>query len=218
MATLPTSALDPVERRATASLIADAVRQAILDGRFEPGTQLTEAQLAEQLGVSRGPVREALQRLIEAGVLESRPHRGVRVVELDDADVADVYDARAVIERAAACRIGLRGDVERIDQLEALVGEMAERARSGTWDEVADVDVRFHEALVAGAESPRLTRAYETLLFETRLSLRVLPATYPDPSVVVDEHREVVAALRSGDEAKITAAIDQHLTRAAARR
>ncbi|MBW3557926.1 MAG: GntR family transcriptional regulator, partial [Actinobacteria bacterium] len=91
--TLPTN-LDRVERRATASVIADVIRERVIDGSFPPGAQLGEVQLAEQLGVSRGPVREALQRLIQEGLLEGRPHRGVFVARLRGDDVVDVYRAR----------------------------------------------------------------------------------------------------------------------------
>ena len=93
--------LEPIPRRSTARLIADRIRSAIVDGRLRPGEHMTEARLAEQLGVSRAPIREALQRLIQEGLAEHR-RQGVFVRQLTNADVADVYYARTACEVAAA--------------------------------------------------------------------------------------------------------------------
>src|SRR5919199_250066 len=94
--------LEPVNKETTASIIAAQIRARIMDGTFSPGSQLGEAQLAARLHVSRGPVREALQRLIQEGLLENRRNRGVFVISLNDDDIADVYLVRGTIEREAA--------------------------------------------------------------------------------------------------------------------
>ena len=94
--------LEPLQLRSTPALIADQLRSQILEGRFPPHTQLAEVELARQLQVSRGPIREAMQRLIQEGLLRAERNRGVFVVELGLDDARDVYLARGVIERAAA--------------------------------------------------------------------------------------------------------------------
>lgn len=207
--------LEPVDRRPTAGLVADAVRTGIADGTFSAGMQLTEVHLAEQLHVSRGPVREAFQRLIQEGLLVSEPHRGVFVVSLDVDDVDDVYLARAAIEREAARQILRRDDREALRRLDALVKEMARAARSGTWATIADTDLAFHEALVDASGSERLRRMYATLLVETRLCLTGLRTAHPEPKQVLAEHRGLLKALRSGDEAEVLRRVDGHLERAA---
>lgn len=207
--------LDPVERRPTSTVIAEAIRTRITDGSFPPGYQLTEAELAAQLHVSRGPVREALQRLIQEGLLHSEPHRGVFVITLESADVIDVYLARATIEREAARLLVERGDREPLRRLEAIVRDMAVAARSGVWGDITEADLRFHETLVGTAGSPRLARMYATLLAETRLSFVGLHRSYPNPRVVVSEHRALLRALRAGDAAEVAARVDEHLGRAA---
>lgn len=209
----PTSGLQPLERRPTSTVIAEAIRERIIDGSFPGGTQLTEMQLASQLDVSRGPVREALQRLIQEGLLVSEPHRGVFVVLLDADDMADVYVARAAVERQAAQLIVGRGDRAAVDHLAGLVKEMAAAAKTGTWAGLADADLRFHEALVAASGSPRLQRMYATLLAETRLCLSQMPQLEPSPRTVVAEHRALVKALGAGDEAEVVAHIEAHLNR-----
>src|SRR5687767_6452260 len=91
-----------INSRPTAVIIADKLREGIIDGVFSPGDQINEAQVAAQLAVSRGPVREALHRLVQEGLLLSRPNRGVFVQELTVRDVAEIYESREVIECAAA--------------------------------------------------------------------------------------------------------------------
>src|SRR3954468_19098287 len=93
--------LEPVPRRSTVEIIADQLRSAIMYGSLPPGSQLGEADLAAKLGVSRGPLREAMQRLVQEGLLRSERHRGLFVIDMDAADVRDVYQARLAIERAA---------------------------------------------------------------------------------------------------------------------
>lgn len=204
------ASLEPVDRRATATIIAESIRERIMDGTFTQDMQLTETQLAEALGVSRGPVREAFQRLVQEGLLRAEPHRGVFVTRLGAADAADVRLARRAIETTAAAQVAMRGDADVLGRLRALVGEMDAAASRG-WAAVADVDLRFHEALVAGAGSPRLVRMYATLLVETRLCLRSLPADHPDPQAVVAEHTALLDALDAGAATTATAMVEAHL-------
>src|SRR5699024_720401 len=91
---------EPLSRPSTPELLAERLREAITRGRLTPGRQLGEASLATQFEVSRGPLREAMQRLVAEGLLRSERHRGIFVVELTDDDVRDVYRARKTIERA----------------------------------------------------------------------------------------------------------------------
>lgn len=209
---MPFTNLEPVDRRATSTIIADTIRDRIADGTFEPGMQLTEAQLAERLGVSRGPVREAFQRLVQEGLLDAEHHRGVFVATLDADDATDVALARLAIERVAAERVAALADPGTLSLLRQLVDEMAGAADAGTWTEVAASDLRFHEALVGGARSPRLSRMYATLVVETHLCLRLLlPAQHPDPREVVAEHRTLLAALTEGDAEAAGACVARHL-------
>ena len=95
---------------------------------------------------------------------------------------------------------------------------MAAAAADGRWADLAELDLRFHEALVAGAGSPRLSRMYATLLAETRLCLRALPEQHPDPADVVAEHRALLAALATGDASAAAAGLTAHFAPPAARR
>jgi DNA-binding GntR family transcriptional regulator len=203
--------LEPVNRETTAGVIAAQIRARIMDGTFSPGSQLGEAQLAARLDVSRGPVREALQRLIQEGLLENRRNRGVFVTSLNDDDIADVYLVRGAIEREAAKVLVRRADAQALDRLEELVDRMSVVAKEGEWQELADLDLRFHESLVQSSGSKRLQRVFGTLLVETRMCLAALESAYPVPEELVEEHRNVLRALREGDERKVMELIDAHL-------
>lgn len=209
--------LAPVTRTTTAGLIADRIRTGIMNGVFPPGAQLGEAQLATSLAVSRGPVREALQRLVQEGLLFSEPHRGVFVRSLSDEDVTDIYFARTAVEQAAVRRV-LDGEVAAIRcELEDLVARMDKAASAGQLDAVMDLDLELHQRVVTGAGSRRLTRLFSTLLVETRMCRAGLDRTYPTVEELVADHRRLVEALRDGSRRRALAAIAAHLDDAARR-
>jgi DNA-binding GntR family transcriptional regulator len=203
--------LEPVNRETTPGLISAQIRARILDGTFPPGSQLGEAKLAARMNVSRGPVREALQRLVQEGLLQNVRNRGACVVSLGPEDIADVYLARGAIERAAARILLRRGCSADFDELDALVERMSGVAAEGRWAELAELDLGFHETLVRLTGSARLRRMFDTLLAETRLCLAGLREAYPVRGELVDEHRRLVSAVRAGDEAGVLALVGGHL-------
>lgn len=205
--------LEPVSRSTTAPIIADRIRTGIMDGTFPPGTQLGEANLAEQLGVSRGPIREALQRLIQEGLLYSEPHRGVFVSRLDGDDIEDIYLARGAVERAAVRVLLDRGEPEALAGLERLLERMAKAAQRDRWNAVADLDLQFHETLVAASGSERLVRMFSTLIVETRMCLQALEHAYPARQALVDEHRELFLEIRAGRRSALRS-VDRHFEKA----
>lgn len=204
--------LEPVPRRSTVEIVSDELRSAIMYGSLEPGAQLGEADLAARLGISRGPLREAMQRLVQEGLLISEPHRGLFVITLDEGDVEDVYLARLAIEREA-CKLIMernRGEavVRLTEALEALVEAAGQRDRIA----MSDADQAFHEVLVSSSGSPRLERMAHTLLVETRMCLNALQDTYPEPSDLVEEHRRLVDAIGDGEEERLLGLIEEHMT------
>lgn len=190
--------LEPVIQQSTPSLIASQVREAIARGHIAPGSQLHESALAKQLGVSRGPLREGLQRLTQEGLLVSHRNRGLFLIEMSAANIRDMYLAREGIERTAAAQIHRQDPAPVATELLVAVEQMARAARAGDVVAVSDADVRFHQALVAGARSPRLRRAHETVLTETRMCIHALEPTYSDPHTRVAEHQAIAESFRPG--------------------
>ncbi|MET8247792.1 GntR family transcriptional regulator [Streptomyces sp. NPDC005202] len=203
--------LTPVNLRSTPALIADRLREQIVAGAFAPGSRMIEPQLATRLGVSRGPVREALQRLVQEGLLTNIPNRGVFVVELDAADIKDIYTARRAIEREAATQLHRSKSQAHLDRLATVVEEMRSSAGRGDSRLIAEQDLAFHSALVEAAESPRLSRMFTTLLAETRICLASLMDFYPEQDLLVAEHQQLLALLQGEDEQALLDAVNAHL-------
>ncbi|MCC3329908.1 GntR family transcriptional regulator [Nocardia abscessus] len=202
---------EPVNRQSTAEMIADRLREAIMRGSLAPGSQLGEADLAARFAVSRGPVREAMQRLVSEGLLHSIRHRGIFVIELSLDDVVDIYRARTALEGGA---LELILDGRRPIAYEALgpsVDEMVACAARGDAVGVSDADQAFHEALVESAASPRLVRAARTLLIETRMCLGALQTTYPDLREQADEHVDLREAIATAEPARARALLVEHM-------
>ncbi|GAA4905227.1 GntR family transcriptional regulator [Streptomonospora salina] len=203
--------LEPVPRRSTAALIADQLRSAIMYGHLAPGDQLGETDIAARLGVSRGPLREAMQRLVQEGLLRSERHRGLFVRELEAADVRDIYVARLAVERAS-CELVMRGNRgEALARLTASLDRLVEAAETGDRTEMSDADQAFHQTLVSCSGNRRLERMAQTLLVETRMCLTVMQDVYPQASELVDEHQKLLDAITDGDEAQLLALIESHM-------
>lgn len=211
------SFLEPVVRESTPSIIARQLREAITRGDLAQGSQLTEASLAESLKVSRGPLREAMQRLTQEGLLLSVRNRGLFVIELTQADVDDVYVARAAVERAAAAEL-FKGDwVAAASQLAAVVKRMARADRRDDRTGIGEADFAFHELLVRLSGSQRLARMHQTLLTETRMCVIALRDTYPDFDHRVEEHQEIVDAIKRKDVTHLDELIVAHMADAVTR-
>lgn len=202
----------PVVQESTPSIIADKLRQAIASGELEPGAQVGEAGLARRFGVSRGPLREGMQRLTQEGLLISIRNRGVFVNRMTDEDVRDTYLAREAIERAAARKILHSGDPRAAGA--ALLAVVEEMAAAASPAEINEIDVRFHEVLLELADSPRLTRMHQTFIVETQMCVDALTDSYPTLGDRVAEHRALAVAIQSGDDQLTDTLVISHMAEA----
>lgn len=203
--------LTPPRRQSTVEYLAEQLRTAVMTGALPPGTQLGEADLAERFEVSRGPLREAMQRLVSEGLLHAITNRGVFVSELTPADVRDVYHTRSVIERGALEIVLDERREETYGALADPLEAMRAAAEQGDGSAMSDADQQFHEVLVESSASPRLHRAMRTLLVETRMCLGALETTYPDLWAQVREHEELREAIASEPAARVKALLLAHL-------
>ncbi len=191
--------LGSVDRASMTERVLRELRDAIVDGRIAQGEPLREVSLAQTLGTGRSSVREAVRQLVQEGLVEYEAHRGAFVRLLSLADRLDVYVAREAIETGAARRI-LESEV-RVDfsRLRAALKDLQNAARDQdrVTDAVIAADIRFHEELVRLAASPRLSRAHDTLVAETRMLLSHHPP-YPWTDYVAD-HARLLEALAEAD-------------------
>jgi DNA-binding GntR family transcriptional regulator len=193
------SFIEPLIQESTPSIIARQLRRAIAHGELAPGSQLGEADLARKLGVSRGPLREAMQRLTQEGLLVSIRNRGLFVIDLTPGDIRDMYIARTAIECAAAGLLAEGGHKAAGRELQHQVERMAKAAESEDRAAMSEADMVFHDRLVALADSPRLARIHNTLLTETRMCLTALQSTYRTADDRIVEHQAIADAVYAGD-------------------
>lgn len=140
-------ALDPVSDDSLADRVAGRIRDAIHEGRYPPGERLVERRLAAELGVSHIPIREALARLTDEGLVERVPRRGARVATLTPRELEELSSLRTVLERFVVTRVQERLTAEEESKLRRMVVSMRRAAARGDYRRVLDLDQRFHERL-----------------------------------------------------------------------
>lgn len=202
------SELGTLERLSTTDQVLRALRGAIVSGRIAQGEQLREVALAETFGTGRSAVREALRQLVQEGLAQHEVHRGTFVRIISPDDIVDVYRAREAVE-CAALEQALEREVD-WDPLRQVFERLRAAADggAGTWGDMADVDIRFHETLVSLASSPRLERMFATLAAESRMHLYAYP---PYPALQnVEDHRRILEAAERGATEAVTL-LHEHL-------
>ncbi|MER7403825.1 GntR family transcriptional regulator [Streptomyces sp. NPDC000070] len=203
-------------------MVLDRLREDIIDGTLAAGTQLSEVELATSFGVSRGPIREAIQRLVQEGLLRGEPHRRVSVPVLTREDIADIYLARTALESTAVQSIIASGKSEETyKELDRNVRAEAAAEAAGDWQTAQKYDLEFHTILVAASGSQRLQRMFSTVISETRLCMGALTteeARHHHKAQSPDEvtHRKISELIRDGDTAGALAALKKHFDDAVA--
>ena len=201
----------PIEKVTLSTQVAERLRNDILAGIHAPGAQLHEVELALSLGVSRGPLREAMQRLVQEGLLNSVPHRGVFVVDLSEADLLDVFFVRTSIEEAAIRRLIETGNRAAAAKALTAICERMERAlRNEDHGRASDLDFSFHRTLVDAAGSVRLSRTYTTVQAETRLCLHRLMDGYRHRGDLASQHLRLADLIGSAPLEEILPELHRH--------
>jgi DNA-binding GntR family transcriptional regulator len=196
-----------------------AVRDLILRGDFAAGSRLGEVELAERLGVSRTPVREALARLAAEGLVEIVPNRGARVSSWTLAELEGVFDLRAALEPRLTARAVARATAAAAEALDALAAEMVAVGSPGPGqdlDALVPLNREFHGRLVAVADHPPMAAALAGAI-HAPIVRRNFHA-YDDASLrrSLAHHVEIVAAIRAGDPTWAQAVMTAHIHNARA--
>jgi DNA-binding GntR family transcriptional regulator len=197
----------------TRSMLRDQIREVllerILEGVYVPGERVKETVIAQELGVSQAPVREALRELEILGMVVSEPYRGARVRGITARELAEIYPIRAAIEevagRAAAKALG--GDVS---PLEAEVDAMLAAADDGDVHRLLVHDVRFHHLIVEASGNGMLEQVWRSLRIEARTLITIIKVD-SDLREIAEAHRPVVDALRDGHAARAGRALRKHI-------
>ncbi|MBN9021709.1 MAG: GntR family transcriptional regulator, partial [Rhizobiales bacterium] len=184
-----------------------------LSGRLAPGTRLIEDDLASKLAVSRGPIRQALFKLQQEGLVAHETHRGATVAGISPSDIEEIYSLRTALERLAVEQACLRSTAEDLAPLEAILLLFQSTSRTSiTRKKVAEFDIDFHDAIFRAAHHNRLYRTWESLRSQVMVFLLLrdaLPDDYLDSWY--RDHAKLVDALRDRDVARATATIEEHI-------
>ncbi|WP_410601017.1 GntR family transcriptional regulator [Amycolatopsis sp. lyj-90] len=191
----------PARRRGLADEVADRVRDAIFGGAYPPGAQLREVELSEALGVSRGPVREALLKLEREGLVRSEWHRGALVTTLSDVDVAELDSLRSALEQLAVRLVVASAPDSDLDAIDEVVERM-DRARDE--HEMVRCDIDFHDAVYAASGHRRLSEAWQAIRSQVHLFLLTRIGVNSEGYLanIPAEHRLLASALRARDGEK----------------
>jgi DNA-binding GntR family transcriptional regulator len=207
--------LGELERSNLSINIATLLRDSIVTGVFPPGTHLNEVEMAQQLGVSRGPLREALRILETEGLLESYPGRGTFVSQISEREIQEVYSLRCILEEAAIKLAAERGTNEDFDQLQATLDDMFKAAEANNTSEVVDHDFRFHQQIWELADHRLLKDVLEGITTQIRIYLAVQTQLYDDLAEGVSDHKHLLTALRNHDGESGAKVMRDHLQLAA---
>jgi DNA-binding GntR family transcriptional regulator len=187
--------------------VTHALRERIVSGDLAPGSRVVERQVADQLGVSRVPVREALRTLEREGFLEERATRGMVVRRLDPDDVEMLFAVRESLEVVLSRRLVDVLDDTGLATLDGLVASADAHDRAGRHSEAVRANAEFHSALVDLARSRVLSSIIEPVAGRMAWLLN----QHTEPAAMVAEHRSIVEALRSRDADRAAAVFAQHL-------
>jgi DNA-binding GntR family transcriptional regulator len=200
--------------RNASTAASELIRAAIVDGRLKPGQRLKEEELAQELGISRTPVREALLILQSEGLVDSMPNRGatVRAYAIDDLD--EMYQLRAVLEGYAARRAAVRVSEEEIERLR---GSCERFDRLRLEDDLLDLvkeNIVFHDTILAAAASERLAKLVHGVI-QIPLVYKSYYWYSPEQKLISEHyHRQLTIALAARDEERAELIMKEHVLEA----
>ena len=206
---------DSHDNQSLSSKVFKYIRDGIIDGRYQSGDYLVETKLADELGVSRTPIREALKQLELEDLAESIPNRGVVVKGISQEDISDIYTIRLQLEGQAAYWAAQRIKQGQLDHLAELVELMELYTRRSDSVNLARLDSEFHEIIFAASNSRTLNHILTYLhqnAQHARQSSLMSPERVPKS---FEEHREIYNALAARDAERAKACIERHILAAA---
>jgi DNA-binding GntR family transcriptional regulator len=198
-------------------MVADHLRTAILDGELRPGDWLRQKRIAEELGVSPMPVREALTKLAAEGVVEHVPYRGARVAAFSTDDVSDLYANRALLEGMATAAAAQNITPEELAELRDLQSRMRGELTSERLSEYSRLNRRFHRVLYVASRRDYLVQALDRIWSAFPTMMMSYYAQTTSRTLVEreaqdwEEHAAIIAALAAGDGERAEELMRQHI-------
>lgn len=195
-------------------VVFENLREAILEGKLKPGQRLMEVQLAEQLGVSRTPVREAIRKLELEGLVVMLPRKGAYVANMSLKDILDVLEVRASLEGLAASLAAERISEDDINKLKDISEQFKKSTMESDVDALLKQDVEFHECIFKATNNKKLIQLINSL-WEQVYRFRVTYMSDYDSSLnIVEEHRCLLEAIIKGDSELSKKYATEHIEKA----
>jgi DNA-binding GntR family transcriptional regulator len=187
------------------------IREAIRKGKFKPGDRLVETQLAEEMHISRFPIREALRYLEKEGLVEAKPFKGTYVAQLTERDMEELYSLRSAIE-AFAIRILIKHiDAEKIKKLESVFRSMQQASKNEDLDKLISEDFRFHQTICELSDHRKLLEVWLTLENQLRVFLTIEKQLFGNSAQFVKSHIPILEAIQERKIRPAQKAIRDHL-------
>jgi DNA-binding GntR family transcriptional regulator len=190
--------------------ISKIVIERILDGTYPPGSRIVESQLAKEFGTSQAPAREALRDLEGMNLIETRPHKGARVRELDPERLKQIYPVRAALEELAGRVAASRVTDELIEDLESELEDLREAARRGDASRQMIHDTRFHEIIVESTGNEVLLEMWRSLKVQSGTLVSVVRGDW-DLHMIAEQHVPIIHALKSRDPNLVASQMRSHI-------
>jgi DNA-binding GntR family transcriptional regulator len=190
--------------------VKDLILERILKEEYKPGERIVETRVADELGISQAPVREALRDLELLRFVESEPFRGARVREVTVEELTEIYPVRAALEEVAAQAAATRLTVGELDALEDELQAMHEAADRDDLHDQAQHDAAFHRIIVEASGNTILLEVWQSLGVESRTLITALKVG-ADGHEIAELHRPVIDALRSRNSRRAGVALRNHL-------
>ena len=203
--------IDTLQKSSLTGAVQLEIERLIHSGELAPGDKLTEIALAERLGVSRGPVREAFRVLEEAGLVQLEKNRGVFVREVSLQEALEIFDLRAMMEAHVVATLAVRASAVQIQALQGLIDSMEQAFLQHDYALYHVLNVEFHETMVSFAVNQKLISIYRRLTRELGLFRRRNLTQHALLLASIQEHRDILAAIRSSDPLKASEALRQHV-------
>jgi DNA-binding GntR family transcriptional regulator len=199
-----------VARLVLSDQVKEVILQRIFSGEYPPGQRLVETQLAQELGTSHGPVREALRRLEALSLVQYEPFKGASVRAFTRQELVEIYPVRAGLEETAA-RLAVRNLTDSsIESLQSELDAMRQAAADGDLHREVQHDVRFHHALVEAAGNRVLLDVWQSLGIELRTAITFI-ASHMSLRDLADRHQVVLDELLTRDPDRAGLAARQHV-------
>lgn len=192
-------------------IIFNSLREAIIVGELKPGERLMEVQLAEKMGVSRTPVREAIRKLELEGLVNMLPRKGAHVAELSVKDIMDVLEVRASLDGLATALAAQRIRDEELHELKHVQGQLITYVEKGNLQGSIKKDVEFHDIIYRSSRNEKLIQIANNLREQVHRFRVIFLKDYGSPKEIIKEHTEIFDAIQNRDADTSRTAADLHI-------